>query len=180
MAEIESGGSNYKRGARPNRKKSTRIDMTAMVDVAFLLLTFFILTTALASPKAMALTQPEESEAEVAQSKLMTIILGENDRIHYFTYNEVDENPTVNSTDFSADGIRAAIVAHLARRPNRCPANTPVEEMKASGCWDPIFVLKPANGSKYKNVVDILDEMKITEEPKYALAALGAADSLLM
>lgn len=180
MAEIESGGSNHKRGARPNRKKSTRIDMTAMVDVAFLLLTFFILTTALASPKAMQLTQPEQSEVAVAQSKLMTIILGENDQIHCFTYENGLEAPTIKSTNFSAEGIRAAILSHLAHRADRCPKNATAEEMKANGCWDPIFVLKAASGSKYKNMVDILDEMEIVDAPKYALAPLDAADSLLM
>ncbi|MBP6641120.1 MAG: biopolymer transporter ExbD [Bacteroidia bacterium] len=180
MAEIESGGGKHQGGARRQRKKSTRIDMTAMVDVAFLLLTFFILTTALASPKAMLLTQPENAEVEVAQTKLMSILLGADDKILYVTYENGLEAPTANSTDFSAEGIRAAIQTHLNRRADRCPPKSSAEQIRASQCWDPMFVIKPSKGSKYKNVIDILDEIKINDALKYALAPLTTEDSLLM
>lgn len=179
MADIESGGGNHQRGARQQRKKSTRIDMTAMVDVAFLLLTFFILTTTLAMPKAMFLTQPEPSEVEVAQTKLMTILLGENDQVHYLLYDKEGSEPSVHSTDFSESGIRAAIRAHVHKRADRCPEGANAEVLKATGCWDPIFVVKPSKGSKYKNVVDILDEIKIGSAQKYALDEFTTADSLL-
>jgi len=180
MADIESSGGNHPRGARQQRKKSTRIDMTAMVDVAFLLLTFFILTTTLAMPKAMFLTQPEPSEMYVAQTKLMTIILGENDKVHYLLFEEEGSEPSVHSTDYSENGIRAAIQAHVRRRANRCPEKAKADLLQATGCWDPIFVVKPSKSSKYKNMVDILDEFKIGNASKYALAEFTADDSLLM
>lgn len=180
MADIESGGGNHPRGARLQRKKSTRIDMTAMVDVAFLLLTFFILTTTLAMPKAMFLTQPEPSEMEVSQTKLMTIILGENDKVHYLLYDAEGNEPSVHSTDFSDSGIRAAIQAHVHKRADRCPDKAKPEFLKATGCWDPIFVIKPSKRSKYKNVVDILDEIKIGNGLKYAIGDFTPDDSLLM
>ncbi len=53
MAEIQEGNATPRGGRPRQKKKSTRVDMTAMVDVAFLLLTFFILTTTMASPHAM-------------------------------------------------------------------------------------------------------------------------------
>ena len=160
MAEVDTGGGGgkHKGGAPKQKKKSTRIDMTAMVDVAFLLLTFFILTTTLATPKAMELIKPPkldkpEDQLEVAESKVMTILLGENDK---------------------------AIQKHLNRFPTRCPKGAKIEEIKASKCWDPIIVLKPTKVCKYKNVVDILDEMRINSVPKYALGEVSPDDSLLM
>ena len=180
MAEVDSGGGGggKHKGGPKQKKKSTRIDMTAMVDVAFLLLTFFILTTTLATPQAMELIKPpktdkpEDVEQEVKESKVMTFILGEDDKIHYY---QGITDPKVLSTDFSADGIRKVIKEHLDRFPNRCNTNN-----NAPGCWDPIIVLKPNKTCKYKNLVDILDEMKINSVPKYALAEMTAVDSVLL
>jgi biopolymer transport protein ExbD len=180
MAEVDTGGGGggkHSKGPK-QKKKSTRIDMTAMVDVAFLLLTFFILTTTLATPKAMELLKPpktdneEDSQQEVKESKVLTLIMGENDKIHY--YYGITE-PKVLSTDFSAEGVRKVLVDHINKFPNRCSEND-----NAPGCWDPIVVLKPGNNSKYKNVVDILDEMHINHVPKYALADFTTEDSLLL
>ncbi len=180
MAEVDTGGGGggKHKGGPKQKKKSTRIDMTAMVDVAFLLLTFFILTTTLATPQAMELIKPpktdkpEDVEQDVAESKVMTFIMGENDNIYY--YQGITE-PKVLTTNFSADGIRKVIKEHLDRFPNRC--NT-VDN--APGCWDPIIVLKPHKTSKYKNMVDILDEMRINGVPKYALAEMTPTDSTLL
>lgn len=180
MAEVDTGGGGGgKHGSKgpKQKKKSTRIDMTAMVDVAFLLLTFFILTTTLATPKAMELVKPPKTDDDtnqqpVKESKVMTFILGDKDKVHY--YQGVTE-PKVFSTDFSAEGVRKVILDHLNKFPNRCNL---VDD--APGCWDPIFVLKPSKISKYKNMVDILDEMRINKVPKYALAEFTPADSLLL
>ena len=187
MAEVDTGGGGgkHKGGAPKQKKKSTRIDMTAMVDVAFLLLTFFILTTTLATPKAMELIKPPkldkpEDQLEVAESKVMTILLGENDKVHYYVYLNGSKEPTIETTDFSATGAREAIQKHLNRFPTRCPKGAKIEEIKASKCWDPVIVLKPTKVCKYKNVVDILDEMRINSVPKYALGEVSPDDSLLM
>jgi biopolymer transport protein ExbD len=187
MAEVDTGGGGggKHKGGPKQKKKSTRIDMTAMVDVAFLLLTFFILTTTLATPQALELIKPPkldnpEDQLEVAESKVMTILLGENDKVHYFVYLNGSKEPTIKSTDFSADGIRKEIQNHLTRFPNRCPKGATAEEIRAQRCWDPIVVLKPTKVSKYKNMVDILDEMRINQVPKYALAEITPEDSILM
>lgn len=184
MAEVDTGGGGggKHKGAPKQKKKSTRIDMTAMVDVAFLLLTFFILTTTLATPQALELIKPPkledlEQQLEVAESKVMTIILGEKDKVYY--YLGVTE-PKILTTDFSAEGIRKEIQNHLNRFPNRCPKGTSAEDIKKSRCWDPIIVLKPNNSCRYKNMVDILDEMRINKVLKYALAEVTPQDSILL
>lgn len=180
MAEVssDSGGGRKKHAGGPKqKKKSTKIDMTAMVDVAFLLLTFFILTTTLATPSAMELQKPpktdnDDNQQDVKESKVMTFILGDNDQVHYF---QGITEPKIKTTDYSADGVRKIIVDHVKMHPNLCR-----DVDNAPGCWDPIFVIKPYKTSRFANMVDMLDEMRITKAPKYALADITPEDSLLL
>lgn len=177
MAEVsqDSGGGRGKKGGSKQSKKSTKVDMTAMVDVAFLLLTFFILTTTLAKPSAMELQKTpktdneEERTKDVAESKVMTLILGSDDKIRYY---QGITDAVVKTTDFSK--IRDVVEKHIKSRSDLCRdvGNTP-------GCWDPIFVIKPHKTSKYRNMVDILDEMRIIDAPKYALDDYGQGDSII-
>ncbi|MCB9231380.1 MAG: biopolymer transporter ExbD [Bacteroidia bacterium] len=173
MMQKDSGG-----GKGKPKKRSTRIDMTAMVDVAFLLLTFFILTTTMATPKVMELNvppkkDPKDVDVDVKESKVLTVIMGKNDRIYYY-FGITD--PEVKKTNFSDTGIRKILMDHIHKPgvPNCKGKET------TGGCWDPIVVLKPTENSKYKNVVDILDEMSITQTPKYALTKLTEVDSTLI
>ena len=86
MAEIQQAAGAQKGGKRRAKKMSTRIDMTPMVDLAFLLLTFFMLTTTFAKPFTMELQMPalNDDRTPVALSKAMTIVLGTGHRVHYF------------------------------------------------------------------------------------------------
>lgn len=174
MADITPSAPAAKGGRPRPKKRSTRVDMTAMVDVAFLLLTFFILTTTMASPQAMEVNKsPKDGDGKpVAESKILTLVLDGDDQVHYW---QGVTNPVVQTADLSAEGIRTIIQAHLTRFPNRC--NT---VGNAEGCWDPIFVIKPYQASRYKNFVDILDEMQINDVPKYAIADFLPEDSLLL
>ena len=89
MAEIAEGGGGHDKGGKKRPKKgSTRIDMTPMVDLGFLLLTFFVMTTTFSKPKVMSLTYPakiEEPGQEPAEvNNGITFILSK-DRIFYYT-----------------------------------------------------------------------------------------------
>lgn len=131
--------------------------MTAMVDVAFLLLTFFILTSTLARPAAMPLIMPaqdeEGHEKPVPCDKMMQIYLGEDDQVYWFPHCETE---ALEVTDFS--GIRSDIQHML------------------SSTDDLIITIKAGDQSKFDNLVDILDEMKITGAPKYALVDMTPED----
>ncbi|MDX1907277.1 MAG: biopolymer transporter ExbD [Bacteroidia bacterium] len=187
MADVDSGsggGHGKKKGGPKTKKKSTRIDMTAMVDVAFLLLTFFVLTATMADSVVMELTLPPKVDPadekdlykKIVEDKIMTLVLDSADVVKYYVgVTEVD----LKKTDFSGDGVRKAIMSHLnygksIGAPNCKDVND------ADGCWDPIFVIKPRKTCRYKNLVDMMDELAITQAPKYAIDKFTADDSLFL
>jgi biopolymer transport protein ExbD len=175
MAEVEnqSGGEQNKHNRKPRqKKKSTKIDMTAMVDVAFLLLTFFILTTTMVEHKAMNFNLPVDDGKNVAQSKVLTLILGADDKVHY--YAGLPESG-IHTTTYASTGIRRVISDHLNKFANRCD-----EVDDKSDCWDPIVVIKPNKSCRYANMVDAMDEMAILKVPKYAMGKVEEPDSLLL
>jgi biopolymer transport protein ExbD len=166
MADIDSsqGGGKGKKGKVRTKKASTRVDMTPMVDLAFLLITFFMLTTTLNKPQALQVNMPDktdrEEKSEIAESKAMTIILGENDKIFWYTGTK---EPIVAETDFSSEGIRRVLL----------------KKNKEIGS-DLVVVIKAMKKSKYKNIVDILDEMHLTKTKRYAIVDITPQDEELV
>ncbi|MFD2721889.1 ExbD/TolR family protein [Hymenobacter monticola] len=170
MAEIQpqAAGPN-KAGKRRAKKMSTRIDMTPMVDLAFLLLTFFMLTTTFAKPNNLELHMPVKSEVPtgIPLSKALTIILGKGHKVHYFfglnaPADKTVAAPELKTTTFAADGIRRVVLAQQRLQPGL------------------VVLIKPSEDSKYKDMVDILDEMNITQQRKYALVNITPADLTLL
>lgn len=165
MAEIQQGGGGGKKGGKVRAKKmSTKIDMTPMVDLAFLLLTFFMLTTTFSKPQTMEITMPEKPKEEdklpeVNEKKVVTLILGANDKIYW--YHGITD-PKLEVTDFSPNGIRKILLKQAAEIPGM------------------ILLIKPGDDSRYKNMVDILDEMNITNMQRYALVKITDTDKELV
>ncbi len=176
MAAEVGGDSGGKKGGKKGRKKSKipRIDMTPLVDLGFLLLTFFILTTTMSTPTTMPVVVPpkiKENQKDqvdppkIQESRLMTILLGKEDRVYFFIGNGQDEKkpPEMQLTGFSKSGkgIRQAIINQIkAVRENPLIAENDKNIM---------ILIKPMDDSKYKNMVDILDEMNILQQKNYAL-----------
>ncbi len=163
MAEINTGGGGHGKGDGKVRSKkmSTRIDMTPMVDLGFLLITFFILATTLSKPSSMTLNVPDKTKtletAPVKASNVMTIFLGANNDIHYIFGKAASEDPEFKTVRFGYD-LRQAILQSSQK------------VQQATGADDKfVVVIKPTKVSTYKNLVDILDEMKITHTSRYAL-----------
>jgi len=192
MADVDTGGGggHGKKGGGKTKKKSTKVDMTAMVDVAFLLLTFFVLTATMSNSSVMELTMPpkvddpkdeEDTRKKILEDKIMTIILDDDDKIKYFV--GITE-PEVVTTGFQDTGIRKAIQDHIYAK--KMQLGLPLcKEVNNVGlnegkCWDPIFVIKPKNVSRYKNLVDVLDELAILQAPKFAIDKYTDADSLVI
>ncbi|WP_419801877.1 ExbD/TolR family protein [Mucilaginibacter sp.] len=161
MAELDTSGGGKKSGGKVRSKKaSTRVDLTAMVDLAFLLITFFMLTTTLAKPQAMDLGMPDKDDTKkdqlaVPASRTMSILLGSKDKLEYFVGEPGKVSPIIS--DYSKNGIRKALIENSQR-------------IKAqSGGKDMIVLIKPSDKSNYKNMVDILDELGIAKIERYAI-----------
>src|SRR5947209_4254778 len=100
MAELDTSSGGNKGGKVRSKKASTRIDLTAMVDLAFLLITFFIMTTTLAKPKAMDMFMPDKSvkdqQLPVPESRTMTVLLGGKDKLEWYIGQAGKTAPTVD------------------------------------------------------------------------------------
>jgi biopolymer transport protein ExbD len=169
MAEVQEKGDSGKGGKKRSKKMSVHLDMTPMVDLAFLLLTFFMLTTTFSKPQTMEINMPikdveEEEQIALKESNAMTIILGENDKLYYyFGLGDPADNPEVIESDYSGSGIRKVLLSP------RIKSNDKMTVM-----------IKPMIESRYKNVVDILDELKITDTRKFALVDITDNDKQLV
>jgi biopolymer transport protein ExbD len=176
MAELDtSGGGKGKGGKVRSKKQSTRVDLTAMVDLAFLLITFFMLTTTLAKPQAMDLAMPDkekndEQELTVADNRTMTILLGDNNRLEWYM-GLVDKPLTAPQVDnYGRNGIRKALIEYSKK----------VIATTGDPSKGLIVLIKPSAKSNYRNFVDILDEMKVSNIERYAIVEISEPDIALL
>jgi biopolymer transport protein ExbD len=171
MAEINvpAAGGN-KPGVRRSKKHSTRVDLTPMVDLGFLLITFFIFTTSMSSPKVMKLAMPKDSpgdETPIGRSTALTVIPLGNNRIFYYHGDLTDALQTnaYGITNYSVnDGLGNVVRTKQA-------ALDKIGKRK-----DLMIMIKPTQESNYQNVVNVLDEMLINEVKHYAVVDLTAAE----
>ncbi|MBB6612921.1 biopolymer transporter ExbD [Pontibacter sp. Tf4] len=167
MAEIQQQADSGKGGKKRAKRQSTKIDMTPLVDLAALLITFFMLTTTFNKPQTMEINmpvKPDNIEEQIAlkASNAMTIILGEDDKVFYY-FGLAEDKPEVLETTYAADGIRKVLVSPQVKSNDKMT-----------------IMVKPMDGSRYKNMVDILDELKITDTKKFALVEIADADIKLV
>jgi biopolymer transport protein ExbD len=209
MAEIEGGGGGHKKGGKPKGKKmSTRVDFTPMVDLGFLLITFFMLTTSMSKPKTMEINMPvkevnEIDKQKVKASQAITVLLAAGDTIVYYYINETTGEPeTPVITNYSAGGIRATLLTRNRELLNKANNNNydsipilkemyklnqiPEDEMKKRIAGIKankdalIVVIKADDKAKYRNLVDILDEMLICNIGRYAIVDITPVEQELI
>jgi len=205
MAEIiQNEGGGKKKGKRRPKKHSTHIDMTPMVDLFCLLLTFFMLTSAFSKPKVMEIALPEElpegvKPPEVDKSKVLNIILDENDKVYW--YNGMilpDEKPPVLSeSNFSDEGIRKVFLNRnkefflkiddfnkqvLSGKINipRDSIKTEIRKMRREDKSGPIVLIKATEKAKYGSVVNVIDELSITSISRYSITELSKQEIKLL
>lgn len=181
MAEMnvpQGGGKKGHKKAR-SKKMSTRVDLTAMVDLGFLLITFFMLATTFNKPKTMEINKPakdddKKDEPIIKMSKTVTLMLGNNDKVYWYVSPDAIDPSTqisLDSVDYSSNGVRKIIQQR----------QSDVKLLPPNYNKDDLFVMiKPLPSSKLKNTVDILDEMTINDVKRYAiLAPNDPIDSLI-
>jgi biopolymer transport protein ExbD len=189
MAEIaESGGGGHDKGKKRAKKASTRVDMTPMVDLAFLLLTFFVLTSTFSKPKVMSLAYPAKIDEPVDKNapKLnngITFLLSK-DKIFYYTgeFYPADrpgkDGPTkLTETNFSASGLRKVLAdlnSYVLLRKEGMVKKVKAKQMadttytreleQLKGKPEALKVLvKTDDKALCKNFIDLIDEVKIAE-----------------
>jgi biopolymer transport protein ExbD len=170
MAELNTGdGGGGKGGKVRSKKQNSKVDLTAMVDLAFLLITFFMLTTSLSKPQSMDLSLPDKDDdstktkdTKVDENRTMTVMLGENNKMVY--YMGLLATPIAGPKDiaYGKDGIRREV---LKRKKSVLEYSTALGKPK-NGI---IVIIKPTKKSTYRNLVDILDEMAISGVETYAI-----------
>ena len=170
MAEMDtSGGGHHKKGpgVKKQKKLSTRVDLTPMVDLGFLLITFFIFTTTMSQPTAMKLYLPKDTEKPEEQNKVkasgaLTLMLGKNDVVYYY---EGELAP--NGANFKTSTFKEV-------------RNIILDKKKATDPKDFVVVIKPMPDATYRNTVDILDEMTINQVARYAMVDISPVEEQLI
>ncbi len=200
MADIDTSGGGKKKGKKVRGKKlSTRVDFTPMVDLGFLLITFFMLTTSMNKPSTMEINMPfkddnipVDGQTKIKESQAMTIMLTGHDQIMYY-FGFGDLIGEANVTTFGAKGIRAALMEKsreinprldsLKYYKREASLNRITEEaykahsLRLKSDKKNVFVrIMYDNKARYKNLVDILDEMTITNIGQYAIVDITPED----
>jgi biopolymer transport protein ExbD len=137
---------------RKRKRIGVHLDMTPMVDIAFLLLTFFMLTTVFSRPQAMEINLPESDEpVDIAQSKLLTLRVGADDQLYWNMAQDAPE-----AVEF--DDLHDLIVRQMAA----------VDGL--------IVLVKVDREANYTSTVDILDELAMADMTRFALAPMTMED----
>ena len=166
MAELNTGDDGSKKSGKVRSKKAnSKVDLTAMVDLAFLLITFFMLTTTLSKPQSMPLGLPDleddptDKPIKVDENRTLTVLLGDNDKMVY--YMGLLATPIAGPKDISygKEGIRKELMKRK------------ISVVEYTGNKDKglLVIIKPSKKSNYRNLVDILDEMAIVGVPSNAI-----------
>lgn len=169
MAEMDtSGGGGHKKGpgVKKSKKLSTRVDLTPMVDLGFLLITFFIFTTTMSQPTAMRLFLPkdtdEKDQNKVKASGALTLLLGKNDVVYYYAGELAPDASNFKTTNYK--DLRDVVI----------------NKKKSTDPKDFVVVIKPDKESTYNNVVNTLDEMTIDDVKRYALVDISDVEAMLI
>ena len=153
---------------RRARRLSARVDLTAMVDLAFLLVTFFMLTTRLDKPRAMPLAMPDnQGESHVPASRTLTLCRGSNNQVLWYrgTISKPLDGPAV--VNYGPAGLRHVILNMMT-------------QVKKESNKDMIVLLKPSSRANYGNVINTIDELNIAQANTYAITDITSPDIALL
>jgi biopolymer transport protein ExbD len=172
MAEVDSssgGGHKKGPGVKKAKKLSTRVDLTPMVDLGFLLLTFFVFTTTMSQSTAMNMNEPKDDpnqQLKVKTSGAMTILLGKGNQVYYY-YGQL--MPETISQDFKSTNFKGIRQLILDKK-----NSTPIDDL--------MYIIKSDDKSTFKNAIDILDEMTISNVPPghYAEVPMVEVEKMLI
>lgn len=164
MAEINFASKAQKRASVSSKRHilSTRVDLTPMVDLGFLLITFFIFTTSMSEPKAMRLFLPDDKgdPMNVKESAALTLLPASNGLLYYY-------EGKLTATNFKASSLNEMRDLILNKK-------------SITKDKDFFVIIKPTEVSSYGDLVKVLDEMKINEVKRYSIADINGAELAMM
>lgn len=169
MAEITTKSSQKKSLRTQCAKRSTRVDLTPMVDLGFILITFFIFTSTLASPTTMNLLLPNDTGStndEICASCAVTFILAGNNRLYYYEGRE--ENAVYKQTNYSFGGIRQLISNKKKLVKHAMPGDRLV------------VIIKPGPNSSFRNLINVIDECNINLVKRYYIDAISPREASVL
>ena len=170
MAEMDtSSGGGHKKGpgVKKGKKMSTRVDLTPMVDLGFLLITFFVFTTTLSQPTAMKLNLPKDTDDPEEQNKAkesgaLTLMLSKDRTVYYYEGILKTDGSNFKTTNFQ--GLRQVIL----------------DKKRSTNPSDLVIVIKPDPQSTLRDMVDVLDEMTINVIKVYAMVDIAGSEQQLI
>ena len=152
----ERGSKKKKKGGiqrRPKRRLGVRIDMTPMVDVAFLLLIFFMVTTVFRTPKALEINlPPKKIEQQVPKSKTFLIRILADGRLYW--QDGASSQPWTRSSTAELKSVLA-------------PYNGQTEK---------IMVVNIDRDAEFENMVNTLDELHAAKLTRFSITPLTDKD----
>ena len=207
MAEIIQEEKGKKGGKRRPKKQSTRIDMTPMVDLMCLLITFFMLTTAFSKAKVMVITMPDKEDTkdkdkntpQISAFRTLNVLLTGDNKVYYYIgmIKPKEAPPVLVKTDFSKDGIRKILLdknrdlfTKIAEyRDKRVTGkivvsdttlDNEIKKMKRDDKKGPIVLIKADEKAKYRDIVNIIDEMAICNIASYAIVDMSQVEKTML
>jgi biopolymer transport protein ExbD len=174
MTTTESPASTKKRaGVRRAIRHNCKIDMTPMVDLGFLLISFFVITTELSKPTVMNLNMPADGKSiPLGESNALTIIPAGNNQLFYYfgKWEEAEKRGKIYTTTYAGKNSIRNIIATKQQELDR--------EIKSKGKKDGLMLLiKPTKEASYKNLVDLLDEAIINNVKKYIVIKVSSTEN---
>lgn len=172
MAEISNTSNNATAGSRKGffKKKSTRVDLTPMVDLGFILVSFFVFTSTLFQAKAMNILMPNDTHKgitdDVCASCAITLLPAANNKLYY--YEGELENAVLQEVNYSNAALRNLLVEKKQSVAKKLGAN----EM--------VLIVKPAAASTYKNLINILDECNICTVKRYYIDEISETEKRML
>jgi len=200
MSEVAQDNNKGKKKGK-TKKMSTRVDFTPMVDLGFLLITFFMLATTLSKPQTMEIALPskdkveEKDQSNIKASRAVTILLGKENKVYYYEgTRENDIDPVLTETDFSPKGLRQFLIKRnydimvqvrdlKIEKESKKLSDEEFEKRKdeiIANKKAPIVIIKGTDVSSFRNLIDVLDEMAICNIGRYAIVDIAPFDLELL
>jgi biopolymer transport protein ExbD len=165
MSDIEIKNKKGKHASQKTTKKLIRVDLTPMVDLGFLLITFFVFTTTMAKATVMDITEPYNAPPgnPVCNSCALTVLLDKNDALYY--YQGAFENAEVKKTDYA--GIR-----NIIQQQKNALQMTGRDVSQFS------LIIKATDSAVFRNFVDMTDEVTINAVKRYFIDDITQAEKI--